>query len=178
MISGLSPQTVEQKHGFLQFSQKLDYGLFLLIELAKRREGKPSVQNLQTNGRVAAVLDKPEPLSLRKIAEDNGMSFFFMQKVAFELRKAGLVCADRGKKGGYSLARSTDAISLKEIIEVLEGPVSVMHCLFPAAITSSCSRQTRCQMRHGLGTVNEAVVNIFTQTTLHHLLYPQWKQAV
>lgn len=159
MISGSN----STGHGFLQFSQKLDYGLFLLIELAKIQ-----------------ILDSfsDEPVSLRKIAEENGMSFFFMQKAAFELRKAGLIHADRGKNGGYVLAQSASDITLKKIVEVLEGPVSVMHCLFPAAVTPSCSRQTKCRMRHGLGTVNEAIVSIFTQTTLNHLLYPQWKPTV
>lgn len=153
MISGLSTKTGEQKHGFLQFSQKLDYGLFLLIELASKKGS--------------------DPLSVRIFAEENGMSFFFMQKVAFELRKAGLIHADRGKNGGYALAKPAAEITLKEIIEVLEGPVSVMHCL--VSETSSCSRQPRCQMRHGLGTVNQAIVNIFTQTTLNHLLQSSWK---
>lgn len=162
MISDLSTSLSDQKHGFLQFSQKLDYGLFLLIELAKR----------QLPGGSGA-----EPLSLRSVAEDHGMSFFFMQKAAFELRKSGLIRATRGKNGGYVLARPASEVTLKEIIETLEGPVTVMHCLAVQALDSSCSRKPRCQMRHGLGTVNQAIVNIFTQTTLHHLLQPQWKQA-
>lgn len=151
MVSGLAP-----KHGFLQFSQKLDYGLFLLIELAR-------IQHWE--GRAA------DPLSLRNFAEANGMSFLFMQKVAFELRRAGVVRADRGKNGGYLLARPASEITLKEVIEVLEGPLSVMHCLIPGS-SSTCSRKPGCKMRHGLGTVNEAIVNIFTKTTLHLLLNP------
>lgn len=158
MISGLRPKSPEARHGFLQFSQKLDYGLFLLMELAKR--------------------DDKEPLSLRKFAEEHGMSFFFMQKAAFELRKAGIIQADRGKNGGYVLAKAADKLSLKQIVEVLEGPLSVMHCLVTEAAASNCSRQSRCQVRHGLGSVNMAIVNIFAQTTLAHLLHPSWKPAV
>jgi Rrf2 family protein len=154
MISGLQPKTREQKHGFLQFSKKLDYGLFLLIELA-RKTGK-------------------YPLSLQKVAQENGMSFFFLQKVAFELRKSGIVESNRGKNGGYILAKPASVITLKDIVEVLEGPVNVMHCLMTE--NSNCMRQPRCQMRHGLGAVNQAILNIFTQTTLDHLLQPTWKQ--
>jgi Rrf2 family protein len=150
MVSDLTAKIGEPKHGFLQFSQKLDYGLFLLIELARKKGA--------------------DPLSLRKVAEEHGMSFFFMQKVAFELRKAGLVRADRGKNGGYVLAKPAAEISLKQIVETLEGPVTVMQCLVPAAASASCARRTRCRMRHGLGTVNLAIVNIFTKTTLDHLL--------
>lgn len=155
MVSGLKAKTGEQKHGFLQFSQKLDYGLFLLIELAKRQN--------------------TEPLSLRTVTEEHAMSFFFMQKVAFELRKAGIINADRGKNGGYVLAKPAADVTLKHIIEILEGPVSVVNCLVPQ-MPSSCSRQTKCQMRHGLGSVNQAIVDIFTKTTLLHLLNPVWNQ--
>ncbi len=154
MISGLQPKTREQKHGFLQFSKKLDYGLFLLIELSKKAG--------------------QEPLSLQKVAQENDMSFFFLQKVAFELRKSGIVASNRGKNGGYVLAKPAAVITLKEIVEVLEGPVNVMHCLMTE--NSNCMRQTRCRMRHGLGAVNQAILNIFTQTTLDHLLQPTWKQ--
>ncbi len=161
MISGLRSKSTEQKQGFLQFSQKLDYGLFLLIELARIQISKKH----------------DEPVSLRTIAEENKMSFFFMQKVAFELRKSGIISADRGKNGGYVLAKPSSEVTLKDIVEVLEGPVTVMHCL-ASEIHSTCERQPRCTMRHGLSTVNQAIINIFSQTTLNHLLHPTWKQAV
>lgn len=158
MISGVSSKNSEQKHGFLQFSQKLDYGLFLLTELAKRTD--------------------QEPVSLRTVAQEHQMSFFFLQKVAFDLRKAELIRADRGKNGGYVLVKKAENITLKEIIEVLEGPVSVMHCLIAENLQhSQCSRSSKCHMRRGLSAVNQAVVNIFQQTTLLHLLQQTWNQA-
>jgi Rrf2 family transcriptional regulator, cysteine metabolism repressor len=159
MISGLPTKPLEQKHGFLQFSQKLDYGLFLLIELAKKQ-----VDGVQHGDKAL------EPLSLRTVSEAHGMSFFFMQKAAFELRKAGLIRADRGKNGGYILARPASKITLKEIVEILEGPVTVLQCLVSEAVSSPCLRKTRCQMRHGLGTVNQAIIQIFSQTSLLSLL--------
>ncbi len=163
MISGLQPFSREQKHGFLQFSQKLDYGLFLLMELARKQVKDSGLKTLA-------------PLSIRTFCEENGMSFFFMQKVAFELRKADIVRAARGKNGGYVLAKAASSLPLKDIIEVLEGPLTVMHCL--VSETSNCSRQPRCQMRHGLGTINQAIIDIFTNTTLYNLLHSPWKQAV
>jgi len=160
MISGLVQQKSDQKQGFLQFSQKLDYGLFLLMELAKRQ-----LQQNQHN----KVMPRA-PMSLRGFAQKNGMSFFFLQKVAFLLRKAGLIHADRGKNGGYVLARTAAEISLKEVVETLEGPVTVVHCLSSQS-ADLCSRLPRCQMRHGLDNVNQAIVNIFTQTTLANLFH-------
>ena len=175
MITGLVrplAQNSEQKHGFLQFSKKLDYGLFLLIELARMQQW-----SLPQQGAEGALSAGQATVSLRNFATANNMSFLFMQKVAFELRKAGIIAAVRGKNGGYRLEKAADLVSLKEVIEVLEGPLSVMHCLI-AEGNSNCSRQPTCKMRHGLGIVNQAIVSIFSQTTLIHLLNPTWKPNV
>ena len=144
------------KTGFLQFSQKVDYGLFLLIELARNGSG--------------------EPVSLRVIAERSRMSFSFLQKVAFELRKADLISADRGKNGGYILKKDPKTVTLKEIIEALEGPIAVMSCFSHQEGQPQCVRLGNCCMRQGLGYINQTIVNLFCQTTLHHLLFPTWKQ--
>ncbi len=144
--------------GFLQFSQKTDYGLFLLIELAKH--------------------DSTEPLSLRTISEKNHMSFYFLQKIALDLRKAGLIISGRGKNGGYRLQKPANQMTLREIIEALEGPISLMHCLSHAANAPTCVREGWCGMRSGLQMINQTIVNTFAQTTLDHLIKPTWKPAV
>ena len=156
MITGL-PQINQQKSSFMNFSQKADYGLFLLTELAKHRSD--------------------EAVSLRTIAEEHQMSFLFLQKVAMDLRKAGIISADRGKDGGYRLDKSPETLTLKEILEIFEGPLAVMHCLVPHT-TENCSRQSRCSMRHGLNRINDAIIQILGNTTLLSLLPSTWKPTV
>lgn len=135
------------KPGFFQFSHKIDYGLFLMSELAKNDEIK----------------------SLRIIADYNKMSFFFLQKVAFDLRKGGLIQADRGKNGGYRLTKSPQKISLKEILEALEGPMAVMHCLNHGPDEQTCVRESNCNMRGGLNFINEIISNALAKTSLAKL---------
>ncbi len=146
------------KHGIFQLSQKVDYGLFLLIELAKA--------------------GSKEPLSLRNIAENNRMSFFFMQKVANDLRNASLITSTRGKLGGYVLAKSSRAITLKDILEALEGPVAVMHCLTHEVGTQSCVRENSCTVRPGLTAINQILLKALTKTTLENLITSSWKKTV
>jgi|GEM_PF-393947 len=136
--------------GLLHFSQKTDYGLFLLAELARSK----------TN----------EAFSLRTIAEQNLLSFSFLQKVAFELRRAGLLQADRGKNGGYHLAGSANEITLLKILEALEGPLTVMHCL----TNENCVRSGKCHVRPGLQMVYSIIAQSFSQITLADLLSPSW----
>ena len=134
--------------GFLHFSQRIDYGLLLLTELARR-------------GKKVCV-------SLRKISDENGISFFFLQKVASDLRKAVLVNADRGKNGGYALAKEARYITLLEILEAIEGPLNVMPCLGNGAGVS-CARSKRCSIRPGLNFINQTIIKALSETTLADL---------
>lgn len=140
--------------GFFQFSRKLDYGLFLLTVLAKNHNHAP--------------------LSLRHIAEKNQMSFFFLQKIALELRRAGFIEASRGQKGGYILQKSPHLITLKKILETLEGSLSLMHCLVPVTKTKTCLRHDSCSMRNGLQRLNILLLHVIEQFTLADLLQSQF----
>lgn len=143
-----------QKSGWLQLSSKIDCGLLLLVELAKDTTG--------------------EPVSLRTVADHNGVSFFFLQKVAADLRRAGIVDSGRGKHGGYSLARPATKISLKDIVEAHEGPLSIMGCLDHE---QSCVRENWCDVRPGLKFINYTILQTLAATSLADFLNPEqlWK---
>jgi len=151
-----SQQTTGVKTGFLNFSQKTDYGLVLLSALVKA--------------------DSPVALSLREIAKSNLLSFFFLQKVALELRQAGLIEADRGKNGGYRLSKKARAISLKEVLEALEGPVAVMHCLGHSPEKTTCVREADCGIQGGFGMLNQLILETLSKLTLFDFLHPQWNK--
>lgn len=164
MISDNSPHrslkirvTPAAKAGLLNFSKRVDYAFLLLVELAKRTgEGQ---------------------LSLRMIADENRMSFYFLQKVALELRRAGLIQAGRGKNGGYSLARAASDISLKEILEATEGPMAIMSCLHDENAAPNCVRESWCSVRPGLQFINKTIANTLGQTTLNDFINPTlWKR--
>ena len=135
-----------QKPGLLHLSSKADYGFLLLIRLAGIKARRQS---------------------LRLIAAENGLSFFFLQKVALDLRKNMLITADRGKSGGYGLARPAKEISLKDIIEALDGPLAIMGCLGDKAY--SCPKRNSCEVRPGLDIVNRTIINALSNTSLYDL---------
>lgn len=155
----LIPQGSQNKHGLFQLSHKVDYGLFLMMELAKKGVGA------QKGAKTVA-----EPMSLRQVADEHQMSFFFLQKVANDLRNAELIKASRGKLGGYILAQETSKITLKNILEALEGPIAVMHCLTSAAESPSCVRENSCEVRPGLNSINQILLKALSETTLANIL--------
>ena len=137
----------KKKQGLLHLSSMADHGFLLLIRLADSKSGNAS---------------------LRAIAVENHLSFFFLQKVALELRKSGLIMAERGKSGGYRLSRSPSKISIREIIEALEGPLALMECLNESS--PRCARSTSCKLKPGFDLINRIIVNALSKKTLKDLI--------
>ncbi len=146
----------KSRKGFLNFSQKIDYGLFLLMNLAEQENG--------------------EPVSLKTVSEENFLSFYFMQKVALDLRRSGLIMAARGKTGGYVIARDSSKIKLLEVLEALEGPVALMHCLRHGVDSKVCEREEDCRVRSGFGMLNEIIINTLSEFTLEDFINSTWRQ--
>ena len=93
----------------MKFSTRSEYGLRAMVVLA-------------------GIQDK-SPLSLRQIAEQERISEQYLEQIFMDLRKAELVQSVRGAYGGYYLARDPADITVKEILEVLEGPIFHYECL-------------------------------------------------
>jgi Rrf2 family transcriptional regulator, iron-sulfur cluster assembly transcription factor len=66
------------------------------------------------------------PTQIREIAERAMIPARFLEQIFQELKKAGIIGAKRGPRGGYHLARPAAEISIGDVIRVLEGPVVVM----------------------------------------------------
>ncbi len=78
---------------------------------------------------------------MRDIARAEGISAKYLGQIVIPLRGAGLVSGQRGSGGGYVLGRAPDQITLREIVEVLEGDLSVVPC---TADPASCKRFETC----------------------------------
>lgn len=65
------------------------------------------------------------PLSLKEIAERQGLSEHYLEQLAAPLRRAGLVTSVRGAQGGYALGRPPQEITVGEILQALEGPLEL-----------------------------------------------------
>lgn len=132
--------------GPFHLSQKVDYGLFLLSSLASDIDSTPQ--------------------SIRTIATNGKLSFSFLQKVAHSLKGAGLVRASRGNVGGYRLGRAPVEITLKEIIEALDGKIAMTRCLSEKKRKAQCPRQDLCALRSRLQTMNSEIEDYYTSKKL------------
>jgi Rrf2 family cysteine metabolism transcriptional repressor len=83
------------------------------------------------------------PVFLKDIAKRQEISEKYLSLIIIPLRGAGLVISNRGAYGGYTLAREPSKISVKEIVDVLEGDCLV-NCIKDS---SACSRISTCAAR-------------------------------
>lgn len=84
-----------------------------------------------------------EPLSVRLVADEQDVPHAFARSIQHELVLAGLVTSKRGAHGGMVLARPADELTLLDVVEGVQGPISVSVC---AREENWCPRDSYCQV--------------------------------
>ena len=79
-----------------------------------------------------------------QIAEDQRIPPSFLAKIVSQLSVAGLLQTSRGARGGVSLARQPQEISLLEVVEAIDGPILLNDCVSP---NGACTFGDDCPMR-------------------------------
>jgi Rrf2 family protein len=103
---------------------------------------------------------------LRDIAREEEISEKYLSLIIIPLRAVGLVNSTRGAHGGYNLARLPDQITLKEIVEVLEGNCLV-DCVKDPTV---CSRVSTCASRDVWAMVGGKISEALHSITLEQLV--------
>jgi len=67
--------------------------------------------------------ERQRRVQVREIAESQGIPEEYLEQLMLALKRAGLVRSQRGVRGGYVLARLASQITIREILEALEGPI-------------------------------------------------------
>lgn len=94
----------------MRFTTKTEYGLVCLIYMAKHSELKF------------------DPITIRELVNAENFSQAYTEKIMQSLRTAEIVKAQHGNHGGYVLAREPERITLREIVEALEGSTFDIFC--------------------------------------------------
>ena len=131
----------------MRLTAKSEYGLLATIDLACHAgEG---------------------PVSAREISEHRGIPARFLEQLLVLLRRAGLVTAVRGARGGFVLARNPSDITVLEVVEALDGALTSPVC--DAESAGGCSKAPACAASNVWGRATEALRDVFVTTTLADL---------
>jgi len=130
----------------LRISKLTDYGTVLLAHLAANQ---------------AAVC------SAADVAGATGIAPPTVSKLLKSLARAGLVSSTRGANGGYRLARPPQQISAADVIDALEGPVSITEC---SASDGDCEHEGVCSVGGAWQRINVAIRRALQDVTLNDLV--------
>ena len=119
---------------------------------------------------VLAMHEGDDPLMTKEIAERQNLPATYLEQLMLTLRKAGLVVATRGAKGGYALAKDPAKMTLAEIVESLEGPLDIADC---ADVPSCCFEPNACALKDVFAQANNALYDVFQSHTLASLAESQ-----
>lgn len=103
------------------------------------------------------------PVFLKDIAKSENISEKYLSLIIIPLRGVGLVSSIRGAHGGYNLSRDPSQITLKEIVDVLEGDCSLVECV---KNPSSCARMPICATHDIWATIGEKISDTLSAITL------------
>lgn len=106
----------------------------------------------------------------RDLAAQTHVPLPTVSKILKELHKAGVVVSHRGIKGGYSLARPADAISVADVVQALEGPIALTEC--SGETTGLCGLEPRCLVANNWRTISAAVREALGRISLSALAHP------
>ena len=132
----------------MRLSARNQYGLLALVDLATAPDGGP--------------------LASRELSSTRGLPPAFLDQLLADLRRAGVVRATRGARGGFTLARDASTITALEIVEALEGPVAPSVCT-----PDVCGRQGGCAAESVWSSVAAAVRDALASFTLAELANEQ-----
>jgi FeS assembly SUF system regulator len=130
----------------LRISKLTDYGTVMLAHLARNPDDVRSAAD---------------------IAAKTGIALPTASKLLKALARNGLVTSTRGANGGYRLARAAADISAAEIIDALEGPVSITEC---SGSDSHCDIEEACNVGNAWQRINVAIRNALQEVSLVDLL--------
>ena len=131
----------------LQITRQTEYAIRGLIELAERDNGTP--------------------VRLKTLAEACDVSEAFLAKIFQMLSQHNVVKSHRGVKGGFSLGRERDQITLREIVEICEGGIALNHCL---RRINTCDRVADCKVHAVWETAQNAMTKALDETSLQDLI--------
>jgi Rrf2 family protein len=131
----------------LRLSKKADYALMAMKHLARKSDSAAST-------------------SAREIAEQYDIPIELMAKVLQRLARSGLLTSHQGTRGGYTLSKPTPSISVADIIQAIDGPLTVTAC---STQDEACEKFTKCNVRDPLWRIKDRILASLAECSLQEI---------
>ena len=131
----------------MRISTRARYGLRLMVEIALNY--------------------KKGPILLKDISKNIDVSEKYLSQIIIPLKGKGLVNTYSGAHSGYILSRPPSEIKLKEIVEILEGDLSLIDCVNNPSV---CDRVSTCVTRDIWTEIGDKISEVLSSYTLGDLV--------
>lgn len=133
----------------MKLSKRGEYALRTLIHLGLTAEAGPRL------------------VRVSELAASAKLPVKFLEQIMQTLKGAGYVASERGKFGGYRLAKPTNAIPIGAVVRLIDGPLAPIGCVSQSAYERcSCPDETHCGLRMLMLDVRNAIAGILDRYTL------------
>ncbi len=141
----------------LKLNRKMEYALMALQCLGQAFE----------NAAEQTDLVRKSNLTAKEIADMIGAPFEVAARVLQVLAQHDWVSVELGAKGGYKLQKQLNEMTMKDLIEIIEGPVALVKCQHSE---SACDIQNQCKIVSPMQQLNVQLTQFYSQIHLHELL--------
>ncbi len=124
---------------------------------------------------LSAIASHNEIVDAKTLADETSVTLNFTLKILRKLVLCELVKSYKGTKGGYSLNVSADKITLKQVIEHIDGPIAIVRCLESAESCSLNQDKTACIYHHIFDTISMDVAKKLSNITISDVLNKSFK---
>jgi Rrf2 family protein len=133
------------------------------MKLSKR--GEYALRSLINLG-IAAKVGR-RIVRVTELAEAERLPVKFLEQVMQQLREAGYVASERGKHGGYRLARPAGRIAMGEVVRLINGPLAPIGCVSQSAYEPcNCPDEAHCGLRMLMLDVRNAIAGVLDRHSL------------
>lgn len=135
-------------------TQKMKYALKALMALADEKAGEGKA------------------LRIEDIAQRSETPKRFLEHILLEIRNAGMIASIRGRNGGYQLIKEPSAISISELLRLIDGPIAPLPCLSRRAYQrcEDCVDEESCRIRKVFAEVFWSYLVLIDSLTLADLV--------
>ena len=136
----------------MKFSTKTRYGIRAILEIA--------------------LHEKADGIYQKEIAQNQDISYKYLDQIINSLKVAGLVTKAGGRKSGYILTRDPSEITVYDIHNAFEPGICVIDCL---SLNFSCEREKFCSLKGFWGKLNNQIIDYFKSISIKDLMEEQTK---
>jgi Rrf2 family protein len=137
----------------MNINQESDYALRIVLMLSK--EG----------------LDNK--LDAKTLSEKGSIPLRFLLKLTRKLTQAGIVKSYRGVNGGYAITREPKDITLKDVVEAIQGPFIINRCVYDQKACSA-NKTGHCSIHKALTDIQNTMMNELKQVNFENLKNEPW----